>query len=252
MKRIIALTLCIVMVCISFVSCIKKDDPYTVISTATKNTNELDAISGTMDIEMEMDLMGMKITIPLSIDIKAKNAKSETPIMSMEMAMEMLGQSMKAQFYTEDGVSYVCVNGEGYQTTNAPESGSMDLSSVTKELSQELFTDIVLVEESDGSQSVELIIPEETFKSLYGDFVSSLNSTTGSEVADFSLSNTKVKIFVKDQYILKYEMSFDMEMEVEGTSTKTSAKASITFDDPKAEVVITPPEGYKEFPSVDQ
>jgi hypothetical protein len=252
MKRIVALTLCIIMVCVSFVSCALKNDPYTVVNTAIKNTNALNDVAATMDIEMEMDLLAIKVSVPLSFDIKIKNAKSENPLMSMELAMEMLGQSIEAQFYTEDGVSYVYLNGEGYQTTDTPKPTSIDLGSVTKELEKELFTDAVLVDEGDGLQSVELIIPEEMFESVYGDFISALNSTTGSEATEFSLSNTKVKIYVKDKYIAKYKMSFDMDMEVEGVKAKTGAEATITFSDPKSEVVITPPEGYKEFPSMNQ
>lgn len=218
------------------------------LSEAIEKTEALNSVSAQMEIEMKMGTEGLSMSIPMTIDLKCKDAKSENPTIWVKMATEMLGQSVEIEVYQEDQWVYMVAGDMKYKTKNEDAAEEFDYSDdILQEIPSQLLEGIQSVKNDNGSETVTIAIPNEMFAEIYEDLIESLNSDDSVELSQIKISDAEVNITMDKGFITKYDMSFVMEMSVESMATKTEAKVSITYDKPGSEVEITPPEGYKDF-----
>lgn len=256
MKRIISLVLalCVVCMCGVLVSC-ETESTFSVISTALDNTQALDYMDATMEMEINMESQGTTMSIPMTADIKANNLKSDNPVMSTEISMSMLGMTVDMKMYQEGEWAYYDALGMKYKTKITEETSEYDYSddvdSMVQDLPEELLENIELVKSEDGSVTVTVAVPDEQFADIYDDYIDSLNSTTGYEDGDITITNAKVSITVKDEYLAVYDMSFNMNIDIEGVSSTADVTTKVTYNNPGEKVTVTPPEGYKDYKEMD-
>ena len=256
MKRIISLVLalCVVCMCGVLVSC-ETESTFSVISTALDNTQALDYMDATMEMEINMESQGTTMSIPMTADIKANNLKSDNPVMSTEISMSMLGMTVDMKMYQEGEWAYYDALGMKYKIKVTEETNEYDYSDdvnfMVKDIPEELLENVELVKSEDGSVTVTVAIPDEQFADIYDDYIDSLNSTTGYEDGDITITNAKVSITVKDEYVSVYDMSFNMNIDIEGVSSAAEVTAKVTYNNPGEKVTVTPPEGYKDYKEMD-
>lgn len=256
MKKITSLLLVILslFMVLSLASC-NQASTSEVISSAIENTNALKEYEAKMDITLDMAMDGMTMSIPMNVVTKVKDADKENPIVSATTTTKMLGQEMTVETYMDNEYVYVAEDGEGYKMSLEDAMGEYDYASdvedMIKDLPEDLIKDIQMVKNDDGSATLTVNIPNETFKQIFNDFVSDMNDASmGVSVDEIEISDCKVVITVKDDYIKNYDISFKMAMDVEGMSTNSTVSAKMEFVNPGNSVTVTPPDGYQDFEDI--
>lgn len=264
-KRIVALILAVVMLftCAMLGGCgekakapeAEKDSVAVIVNNALKKNEQLDAISAVMKMEMSMKMEGMTMDIPLTAKIKAKNLNKDGMVASVDMTMSMMGQEIAMQMYQEGEWAYMVMEDIKYKVSAKDMEGEMDYANsakdMLKEIPEELLKDVKIVEGKDGSKTVTINFPADKFTELYTDVINDVNSNSGTETDEFKISDAVVTVTMVGDYVTVFDMSFKMDMTIEGVKATTTAKVSLTYDDPGKEVVITPPEGYQNFEEMD-
>lgn len=253
MKKVISLCLLLCILCTCLLpACSKTKSVFETVDEAIRKTQDLDSMVATMKMEMNMAMEGMTLSIPITAEIKATGLKSESPVVSTAMSTSMLGQKMDIDVYQEGTWAYVSMEGMSYKMDTSKAEAEYDFSGDVQDMLQalpeDLFKDIQPEKKDDGSVTVTIPIPEDTFTNIYDAMVDNVNSTAGMEAdIDVKIENAVVKITVANSYISLYELEFSMTMVIEGTTTKTDVTASVAYSNPGASVTITPPEGYQDF-----
>lgn len=265
-KRIVSLLLALAVLCtgVMLTACGAKDNaPETVaqksvadvINEALKKTGDLDSMSAEMKMVMDMETEGMTMSIPITAKIKTKDFKSDNMVMSMAMTMSMFGQDIVIEMYQEGQWAYVVMGDVKYKANVKDMEGEFDYADsakdMLKEIPEDLLKDVELVKAEDGSQSVTVSFPAEKFTEIYTGLIQDVNSETGTETEEMKISDAIVTITMANDYVTVCDIAFTMDMTVEGVSSTTKAKTTLTYENPGQPVTITPPEGYQDFEEVD-
>lgn len=254
MKKITTLLIALLMVAVSvlsFASCnaLKTEE---VINQGIENTSKLTDFEANMNMVIDMKMTSVTMNMPMNVSMKVKDADKENPITYALMSMEVMGQKIETESYMDGEYVYVVTDGEGYKTTIEDAEGEYDYSEELNEnfqkLPEDLLKDIELVKGEDGSYSVTVNIPNETFKEIYGDLLDEVSEASLGEVFDgLTISDCVVTVTVKDDYATNYDLSFKMVMEVEGREVTADVTADYEIVNPGKSVTITPPQGYENF-----
>lgn len=253
-KKLIAAVLAMCVACMLLLTgC--GESTYSIVDKALDKTKSLDSMAAEMKMEMNMEMEGMTMSIPITADLKAKGLNSDSPVTSSAITMSILGQSVEMEMYQEGDWAYIQMDDMKYKTSVTEAESELDYSDdindMLQNIPENLMEEVELVKGEDGSSTVTISIPDEVFSEIYADFIEVVNESSGQGDGEIAISDAVVKITVADGYVSVYEMEFTMEMTVEEISTKTDVKASVTYKDPGKEVTITPPEGYKDFEELD-
>ena len=247
MKRSIALVLTWLMLCGLFAGCGQKS-AYETIEAAVAKTQELDDISAKMVMDMTISSEEMSLAMPISMDMKAKNVKSDNPTILTNLTLTMLGQTLDAQIYQENGWSYSVIGESKHKTQSEPQTDQYNYSEeMMQVIPEELMQDVKMEKGVDGAAKAVITIPGEKFTEVYSDLVDELSGNLV-EGADLTVENAVVTISVKDGYIGAYDMSFSLTASDGEEVTTLDVESSITYENPGKSVEITPPEGYQDFP----
>lgn len=275
MKKLFALLLCLVMSVMLLASCGgESKSPEALCETAFENTADLDAYELDMSISMtvSMDMMGTSVTqsMPMNIKLSAKDLKSETPKISMDISMEMEGEEFSATAYIEGDWMYMTSDGESYKvpTSAMDELGGMtdyskQFEDLLVDLPEVIYEGVSATKNGDGSKTVALSLSAEQFEAIYAELATSLGESMSmgmlGEGTDITFKPATLSVTVKDDLVSKYDMdfSFDIAMDMDGDSTTTedavSMTMSVSYDiDVKktSGVTVTPPEGYESFEEI--
>ena len=250
MKKFLSVILALALVMsVMLVSC-KKETAESLVNGAMEKTNAHDAVEAEMKMELVMSVMGMEMEMPIDMKIQAKDTKSEKPTTYTSMTMSFMGEDVSSEAYVEGDWVYSLTEGEGSKMSReeAEEDVGVSADDILTEFPSEVFEGVEIVKNEDGTKTVEFTLTKEQLADLYKELVDSVTETAGGEDTEVDLSDAKIKITVKSGEIYEYIMSFDMVMNVmgiEATAECTIDCDYVKFDD---DVVITPPEGYLDFP----
>lgn len=262
--QIISWIIGLVMLC-SLISC-GEPTTFEIVNDAIIKTQQLDSMQATteLNMDMKMNLFGIKVPmeIPIKMDIKASGLQSENPVMNMGMSFEIIGQEIAMDAYLEGEYLYMDVLGERAKV-KAADMGSMydaraQIEGTLQQIPEELLTDIVAHEKSDGSKAVELTVPAEQLQTLYGELLGAVQGTAaeGSPVSDLVISDAEVEVIIDAEgYVSLYALTFELEMTVgegdEAVDCEVEVEMKVTYKNPGQPVTVTPPEGYQDYPEVD-
>ncbi len=258
-KKIVSLFLIIALLCatVVFTACEDENDSAKtdaeIINEAIEKTGALNEISASMKMDFTMEAEGVSLTFPISAQIKGKNLDSDDDmIYSMKMSMSMMGQKMDMEMYQEGQWAYMVMNGEKYKTKTADieESNySADTQAMLEGLPEEALKDVKLEKNDDGSQTAKFTIPGEKFDDAYKKAFDSFMGAGGMGAAmpEMEMPDVNVALTLENGYVTEYDMSFAIEMDIEGTKVSADVKVELTYENPGEPVTITPPEGYEDF-----
>lgn len=222
-----------------------------IINAALEKTGNLDTMSAVLEMEMKMAAEGMTMEIPITAKIKAKDMKGDNAVASIVFNMSMFGQNIEMEMYQEGQWAYVVMGDMKYKANAKDMEGEFDYADsaneMLKAIPEDLLKNVELVAAADGSQTATVTFPAEKFAEIYKDLIESVGSETGSELGGMKITDAVVKITVANDYVSVCDIAFKMEMTVEGISSTTEAKTTVTFENPGQDVTITPPEGYQDF-----
>jgi len=262
-KRLFALFLAISLSVIGtlLVSCQREPTAAELLEKASEKTAALEAYSAVMDMKMKMNMMGMSMDIPMTVDMKVKNQKDNL-IMLAKYDMSMFGQEIQMDLYLEDGWMYFTMaetdftEAEKYKTNYSEVMDEFDFTGDVEDLMQDLpedlLTDVVPVKNEDGSRTVTVAIPDEIFDEVFDDLVEGMGEMGGA-TGDVSIKDATMEATVlKSGYYSDYKVEFSMSMNVSGIETECKAEISIHYNEPGSPVEIVPPAGYKDYPVMEE
>ncbi len=253
-RRVISLVMVLVALCTLLTACGPKSTSE-ILTEALEKTEALDSVAAKMELRIDLLDTGMPWSIPITVDMKAKDLKSENPTLSTVISTTMFGQSMEIEMYQEDQWAYMVMDDTKYKAKVEDVQGQYDFAENIDDLLQELpdalLEAVTLVKNDDGSQTATIAVPGGQFADIYEDFIEGLDTGSGMDVSTVKISDAVVTITIANGYVTVYDMGFNMEMTAEGVTSNTEVTAKITFDNPGGAVEITPPEGYKDFTEQD-
>ncbi len=260
-KRLFTLFLAI---CLSFMgilltSCQREPTATELLENASKKTAALETYSAVMEMKINMNVLGMSMEIPVTVDMKVKN-HPETPTVSAKYDMTMLGQNIQMDVYLEDGWMYISAGeteyteAQKYKTNYGEMMDEYDFTSdvedLMKDLPDDLLADVVPVKNEDGSRTVTVSIPAEVFNEVFADLVSEMGEASGA-TGDIAIKDAVMEVTVLESgYYSDYKVDYTMTIDVSGIKTDCQASMSLHFNNPGEAVEITPPDGYKDFPDL--
>ena len=271
MKKILSVLLVLSIVCSAMlmVACDKDggvDESISakeLISDAIEKTQNADSMAGKMTMSMTMSMMGMTIEVPMVIDMKIKNIRSDMPTAYADINIDMsaLGMEQSMVMYMADGWGYYVMDGgESYKTyignSDTANGQYIDMAnSMLEEIPDNILEGQKVIKNSDGTRSVRIELNNEDFMALYEDLAESMYGSMMGGMADISELNIDDVVITytvgSDGYLTKCEMSFVMGVNVQGISTNTTVSAVMEYSSFDADdIVITPPEGYQNFPEM--
>lgn len=223
-----------------------------VLKAALEKVGEENEVKATVGVTMKMS--GMTVDMPMEMTVKSAK-KGDAIVTLADISMSLMGQDIDMSMYVEDGTEYVTATFSGMTTqfkAPAGNNGIPDvniLSGLYAENELNISDDaLTMTEEADGSKTIAIAMPADILNEL----MNSTMSATGGEVAGdmtFTDSATTVKID-KDGNIVGVNLKLDATM---NDPTAGEVNCVMVFDiqyvNPGQPVVITPPEGYLDFPS---
>ena len=251
MKKLISFVLALSMLlctAMALSSCGEETSPERMVVSALEKTNALDDYAGKMKIMMSLEMSGQTIAIDMITDMKMENANSDDIKAQMDIEMWMLGSKITMTSYRDKEWVYT-VDPDGSYKTKILEEEENQMDTILKELPSELFEGIEIVNEEDGSRSVTVAIPDETFNEIYSDLLETVKESFAAQDATVTISNAVVKINVKGDLVASYDISFDMETSVAGTTGTVEVTATVEFTQYEG-VQVTFPAGYESFPEM--
>ena len=251
MKKIVSLCLIVCLLLsmtLMFTSCQNAEK---TVDKALEKTGELDSYAAQMNMKITMTGAGISTTIPMTMNIKVEDAKSETPKTEMTMSMEMFGETMEVKYFISGEWVYF-VDGEDSYKMKLNDAGvDSDYSEdMMKKLPSDLLKDVEVVKNDDKSKTVTVAIPDETFDEIFDDLLDMMTDSMGMSATGISISDAVVEITVKNGYVQTYGVDFSMAMTVEGISFTATAECEMVYENPGKAVTVTLPEGYESFQEV--
>lgn len=261
-KRLLALFLALTLSTLGILlaSCQREPTAEELLQKASLKTAALESYSAVMDIKIDMDMMGMSMEIPMTVDMKVKNQLTN-PTIFAKYDMSVLGQEIQMDLFFEDGWMYMVMEGTSFTDNNKYKTNVAELmeeydftnnvEDLMKELPKDLLTDVVPVKNEDGSRTVSVAIPNEVFNEIFANLVNEIGETSGA-TGDISISDATMEATVLESgYYSDYKVEYSMTVNVGGMEADCRAEISIHYNDPGSHVEITPPEGYMDYPELD-
>ena len=250
MKKIISMILVVLMLCTSFIlaSC-NTTDPEKEIEDSIEKINDLEAYDATMVMSITMKMNGQSYTMPATIDIKASDDE-----MYAFYEMNIIGEKMEMEIYSDYEYIYVLSDGQGVKTPfkeNSEYNYNASIDNVLKPLPEDVLENGEIDEDDDGNKVFTVEIDSETFMELYNESVESMGDDYAASVEDLNLSDAIVTIAINDDgYVAYYNMEYTMTLSVYGEDVEADVVMEITFNDPGEAVEIEPMDGYQNFRTV--
>ena len=193
-KRLFSLLLALTMLCVSvFVTGCGKGNTgsedktaFEVINAALEKTRNLDSVAAQMKMEINLTSVGISMSVPMTIEMKAKGLKSANPVVSLDISMAILGQNIEFEMYQEDNWMYV-VWGEMKYKSATDDTGSENdyaenFADILQKIPEAMLKDVEMVKAADGSQTTTISFPAEVFADIYDDFIENVNAQTGTDM----------------------------------------------------------------------
>ena len=266
--RILVLALALSMLLLTFAACGKKETAFSLLSDAIEKMEAQGSMEMNLNMDMEMKLAGVTVEIPMTMHYVVDRLDTEAPRLLMDMTMAMMGQEIDMTVYSEsDGVYYLIYNMMGIEmnmkTSDEEVVGSMGASSANTDMirliPEEYLADTEIVINEKGEKEISISLKPEVFGEIFSDVVESntANATGDGSVESMEIRSANIVYrFNEEGYFTSGEMSYDMTFKVsaDGVSMDTEATVAATFEylNPGKDVTVTPPEGYLDFPDMDE
>lgn len=253
MKKITSMLLLICMMFLCLTSCEK---PEKVINEAVALTEELDSYHAEMKVEMVTKMATTESKVVMTIDMMVEGAKTDSPKIYAKATTEALGKTVVAESYTDGEYAYVSSEGMKYKMALKDTEGAYDyigdVDDMLEDLPAEIFEEIELVKNDDGTKSVSINLSDEAFKEIFKSLFEEMSEAFVGDNNDLTvdMSDAKLDITVDKKYISEYNLAFKMGVEVVGQEVSNEIKTSLSFIDPGEKVTVTPMEGYESFKEI--
>ena len=259
MKRILGVVLAAIILCFAFfaTSCgeIPADE---LVNGALEKTRVLGTYEAEIVFDISVAAQGVKLEIPVNLNIEAKNADTESAVTLTTITAEALGSALYMEMYTENGWIYTVSpygNSKNFMGVTGLD-GDDSVDSMLANIPDELADKCIAEKIQGGRTAVRLTIPPEMFEKMYGDAIGGelLSGFFGSILGENALSTENIEevellyVVGNNGYIIKAETIIKLNSYMWGMESEFNINISTNFIKYGGDIKITPPQGYLEFP----
>lgn len=258
MKRIISAALALVLIAFTVLltSCESKS-AQDKVNEAIVKARDADAFEASLSIVVAMHFEDDEDTVyPDELHVVKKNANSEKPEILHQRTMYFLGMPFAILTYTDSGEwGYVATFDSTYKTPYEGVAQSVNTKEIDRllfKLPPMVFENAGIIRNEDGSTTYYLDVEKNLFHELYGKLLNTMKDRM--EVEDSRLiriSNARVEITLDDGNLRDYDIFFDMASDGKEYPRNASVTVELDYLAFGDDVVLTPPEGYLDFPLVE-
>lgn len=276
MKKLLTLSLAILML-MTLMSCTQKPKTaYEIITEAQEKTAKLDSFSTDIDLDMTLGFQGISFSAPTSISINATGIQSDSPKASIAAEMSYMGMGISFDFYYEGEYLYLSAMGTNVKFNTKALTETLpneDMSAETEELQKEYdqllieaLADAEVQENEDGSKTISYKISSEKMtpfiNKLLAEDANEGEENSEAAAPEINLSDVEMtQTMDKNGYVsgldFKFSVSVTEDLGEEGAIIGMD-KMEITFEiegtgtinEPGEPVEVTPMEGYESFEEV--
>jgi len=276
MKKLLSLTLAVLML-MTLMSCTpKKKTAYEIITDAQTKMTELGSIDLNMDMNLTLGSQGITFSIPASMDIKAAELLSDSPKAKMNIEMSYMGITISLELYYADEYLYLSAMGQNAKfntkelTDTLPDKDlSAEVETYQEEYNKMLevsLAEVEVQENEDKSKTVSYIINGEQMTAflnkLFEDAATDEETTAILQSSEFKCSDAEITQTVnKDGYLTVSDIKCTLTIiedlgetgEILGMETMEASydmDITATINNPGEPVEVTPMEGYESFEEV--
>ena len=236
---------------------------YELVKSAVEKNAALESSEFETSIKMSMSISGISMEIPLNYSIKTAKEDGHT-IASAVIKMDVMGETVETDVFVDKDFIYISENVQKMKV-RVPVSSELasgyDISKmgqeIVKELPEDILKDVQIINNNDGSKTVNVEISEDRFNEIFKDYTDAALNSVLSELSDddqmdITFSNAKASITVNsDGYVSDYNISFDMSMKIsmQGISMDltSSCESSCRYIKPGSKVTVDRPADLNDY-----
>lgn len=254
--RVICLVLVIAMAALACVSCgMTVEERVAEAITKLSAQKKLD-IEGTMTIKMDMG--GMKIEMPVTLNSKTDMTDEANPAVYMLMSMSMMGESMEVEMLYKDGWLYASAYGEKVKSEVTYDemmedsaAATPDFSALLAEKKDALEEGVEITENEDGTLLVKMTFTKEEFgdelAKLIGDFSEGVIGE-----GELSIGDTVFEVAIDaDNNITNIKTSMSVTVTVEGQTVEAVYDIDFKYNAIGDDFAINVPADADEYETVE-
>lgn len=258
MKRIISAALALVLIAFTvlFASCESKS-AQDKVNEAIVKARDADAYEASLSIVVAMHFEDDEDTVyPDELHVVKKNAKSDKPEIILQRTLYFLGMPLTIYTYTDSGEwGYVATLSDTYKVPYEGIEKSVDTVEIDRllfKLPPMVFENAGIIRNEDGSTTYYLDIEKNLFHELYKKLLDTMNTRMEVESSRLiRISNARVEITLDNGNLRDYDIFFDMASDGKEYPRNASVTVELDYLAFGDDVVLTPPEGYLDFPLVE-
>lgn len=234
----------------------KEEAFYDIFTAAAKKTDEAKTSEVKMTNVQKTNLMGTTSETTTTGTAQYNMTNKDKPIVNMDAKVSTSGFSMDMKIYYDGEYMYVNAMGMGYkQKVSVDEvkessGGSFNISLLPKEL----FEGVKATKNADGTTTATVTITNEVFKTTYKDVLVDLfaDVISGEDLTNVTVKDAKVDLTIADGYVTKYTVNYTAEYAIGNDKVSHEITEQMEFYNFDKDITITPMEGYKDFPEMDE
>lgn len=149
-KKILSTIICVAMA-MSCLSGCGKQDPKEELSKVMEQASKVADIDMTSSMQISMEARGEKFDMPMQMDIKTKDSKSDDISMEMGVNVEVNGQEVEMETYYSKGYYYMDSSGTKvkYAMDVADIKKQLESSMNYQEMTSDMFQEVSLEKQGD-------------------------------------------------------------------------------------------------------
>ena len=257
--RIAAVLLCVLLAVSVFSAC----SPMRRVEEAVQNTAELESFHAMLMMNIELEMLGVKIPLEMRSDIKAQDVDG-TAHFTSTTTVEGMGVEESLLLAGDGEWFYYTSNGEALKARaeNVTDRGQYaQIEEMLQDLPEDVYKDATVTKRENGERQVQISLDDEvfeqtrTFEGLLEEIKSAVG-TQGSDTKELWIGTVDLSLLLSEEYLLEYALDFGlgMVMTIEGEDVEVTAsvRLCLSFVDPGEPVSVTLPYGYEHFTEVSE
>ncbi len=251
--KILSLVLVFAMLTLAFASCgTTAEDKVAAAMAKMASAKKTDC---TAIINVEMDMGGMKIEMPMNMVMKTDTTDATKPVVYAEVSMTLMGETVKTTSFYKDGYLYTEASGQkvkmamSYEEMMEGSDTGIDTAKIFEAKKDSIDESFVITENDDGSITVKMTVTKAEFASDLADFSEELAESLGDN-GGVEISDTVFEFTVdKDCNVSALKATMNIDMTIQGQKVAVAYEMDFTYRPAGEDFEITLPTdlgSYKE------
>lgn len=251
MKKILALLLIVCALTI-LCACNSGEQVYQTYNTGIEKFNQLDSFDMSVDVNMNMQLKGTKLDIPITMSMQSSNLSSD-PEYLVNSSITILGAQTTSQVYYKNGYVYLAAAKNKYKQAMSLDDMKKNYATASIDIfNKDLLKQARLTKTKDGS-TITVLLNGNTLKDKLNSMFFNMDTLFENfgGVEKFSFGNLSATLnYNNDGYLTSEVINYDMNCTDSSTPLNAKVKCTFNINNPGQPVAITPPADLNTYISI--